>query len=104
NATRPLVVVGPRSALFAPLSNIGLIIADECHDTAYKQEQAPYYHAVRVAGKLASLHKATYVMGSATPPVADYYVAKAKKAPVLRMTELAIKSPLTASAIIVDLK
>ncbi len=104
NAQRPLVLVGPRSALFAPLANIGLIIADECHDTAYKQEQAPYYHAVRVAAKLASVHGATYVMGSATPPVADYYVADAKRAPILRMTELATKNPVSASAVIVDLR
>ncbi|HEV2403329.1 MAG TPA: primosomal protein N' [Candidatus Saccharimonadales bacterium] len=83
------VIIGPRSALFCPLHNIGLIVVDEAHETAYKQEQTPYYHAVRVAGKLADLHKATLVLGSATPLVADYYFAQQKRRPIVRMTQTA---------------
>jgi primosomal protein N' (replication factor Y) len=88
----PQVVIGPRSALFSPLGNIGLIVIDEAHEPAYKQEQAPYYHATRVAAKLAQLHKAKLISGTATPLVADYYFAETKKIPVLRMKELAIKT------------
>lgn len=85
----PMVIVGARSALFTPLKHIGLIVIDESHETAYKQDQAPYYHASRVASKLASLHQATLVMGSATPPVTDYFMAEAKHRPILRMEQTA---------------
>jgi primosomal protein N' (replication factor Y) len=82
----PVVVVGPRSALFAPIANLGLIVVDEAHDQAYKQEQAPHYHALRVASQLAHLHHATLVLGSATPTIAEYWLAEAKKIPILRLT------------------
>jgi len=88
-AKHPLIVVGPRSALFAPFSNLGLVVVDESHETAYKQEQAPRYDARRVAGKLAELHTAQLILASATPPVSDYYIATARKLPLLRMTKLA---------------
>lgn len=84
-----LVVVGPRSALFTPLSSIGLIIVDEAHDNAYKQEQAPRYHALRVAGRLAELHKAKLIFGTATPLVNEYYYLSLKKIPIVRLTEIA---------------
>ena len=61
------VVVGARSALFAPLSNVGLIVIDEEHEGSYKQDQAPRYHAREVAAKLAQLRGAALVLGSATP-------------------------------------
>ena len=81
----PIVIggggIGPRSALFVPVRSIGLIVIDEAHETAYKQDQAPYYHATRVASKLAELHNATIVLGSATPLVTDYYLAQQKKRP-----------------------
>lgn len=85
----PLIVIGARSALFSPLRNIGLFVIDECHETAYKQDQAPYYHANVVGAKLAALHGATLILGSATPPIADYYVAQAKGRPIIQMTQLA---------------
>ena len=70
------VVVGPRSALFAPQPDLGLIIIDEEHEWTYKQqEQSPRYHARDVAIKLAELTGATIVMGSATPSVETYYRA-----------------------------
>ncbi len=73
------LVVGPRSALFTPLHNLGLIVIDECHDDSYKQSPPiipPYYHTVPAAVELASQHKALVIMGSATPNVATYAHAK----------------------------
>lgn len=61
------VVVGARSALFAPLSNVGLVIVDEEHVGSYKQDQAPRYHAREAAAELARLRGAALVLGSATP-------------------------------------
>ncbi|MES2970950.1 MAG: primosomal protein N' [Patescibacteria group bacterium] len=84
---RGLVVIGPRSALFSPLKQIGLIIMDEAHDAAYKQEQAPYYQSSRVAAQLAHLHGAQLVLGSATPSIADYFIFTQKKLPIIRMVE-----------------
>jgi primosomal protein N' (replication factor Y) len=105
-AKEPLIVIGARSALFAPLANLGLIVVDESHETAYKQDQAPYYHASSVAAKLASLHGSTLVLGSATPLVSDYYFAQAKNRPVIRMQQIAAAniSYDTASIEVVDLK
>ncbi len=85
----PLIVVGPRSILFTPLKNIGLIVVDEAHETAYKQEQSPYYHALRVASQLSQLHKANLIIGSATPSIADYFMAEQRGKPILKMTQLA---------------
>lgn len=101
---QPLVIVGARSALFAPVSNLGLIVIDESHETAYKQDQAPYYHTSTVAAKLAELHKAVLVLGSATPLVRDYFVAKAKQRPIIRMTQVAAGSDHNVTAEIVDLR
>lgn len=92
STTRPLVVIGPRSALFSPLHSIGTIIIDEAHESAYKQEQAPHYLASRVAAKLATLHKAKLILGTATPLITDYYTFQAKSLPILRLTELATAS------------
>jgi primosomal protein N' (replication factor Y) (superfamily II helicase) len=92
-AEQPVVIIGPRSALFSPVRNLGLVVIDEAHETAYKQDQAPYYHATRVASKLAALHGATVVLGSATPLVSDYFMAQEKQRPILRMTTLAKGTP-----------
>jgi len=70
------VVIGPRSALFAPVNNLGLIVLDEEHESSYKQENAPRYHARDVAIKLGDLTGATVVLGSATPAVESYYRAQ----------------------------
>jgi len=71
------VVVGPRSALFAPLSPLGLIVLDEEHDDSYKQEAPrPRYHARDTALRLAQLSDATAILGSATPSLTSYYRAQ----------------------------
>lgn len=97
NAAEPLIVIGPRSALFVPLKNIGLIIIDEAHDQAYKQEQQPHYLTSRVAAALAKFHEAGLVFGTATPLIADYYAFEQKNLPIIRMKELAIASSHEAS-------
>lgn len=101
---KPAVVIGPRSALFSPLKNLGLIVLDEAHDGAYKNESAPHYHAGRVAAKLASLHDATLVLGSATPTVEDYYLAQAKGRPIVAMQELAKGVDTPVNMEVVDLR
>jgi primosomal protein N' (replication factor Y) len=70
------IVVGPRSAAFAPLNNVGLIVVDEEHDGSYKQEHLPHYHARDVARRRAEIEKATLVLGSATPSLESYYKAQ----------------------------
>jgi primosomal protein N' (replication factor Y) len=104
----PLIVLGPRSALFVPLAHIGLIVVDESHEPAYKQEQAPHYHAVRVASQLARLHRAALVLGSATPPIIDYYIAEQKHKPIIRMQQMAAAGYGDVSSLVsttvVDLK
>jgi len=70
------LVIGPRSALFAPLRDLGLVVIDEEHDWTYKQEQSPRYHARETAIKLASLVGAKVILGSATPDLGSYYKAQ----------------------------
>jgi primosomal protein N' (replication factor Y) len=69
------VVVGSRSALFAPVDRLGLIIVDEEHEGAYKEERTPTYHARDVAAQLGALTGATVVLGSATPSAESYWRA-----------------------------
>jgi primosomal protein N' (replication factor Y) len=88
-STEPLVVIGPRSALFLPLAHIGLIVVDEFHEPSYKQEQSPRYSALRVATMIAKYHQGRAVFGSATPPVAEYFIAAHSEAPVLRLSATA---------------
>ncbi len=73
------ILIGPRSALFAPFPNPGLILIDEEHDGAYKSEKTPKYHARETALARASLEDAVVVMGSATPSVESYYHATVKQ-------------------------
>ncbi len=104
SSDQPLIVVGPRSALFSPLKNLGLIVIDEVHDSAYKQEQMPHYQTVRVASALAMLAKAKLILGSATPSISDYFLANAKSRPIIELQTLA-KNPSSRSDIrIIDLK
>ena len=67
------VIIGPRSALFTPFPNIGLIIMDEEHESSYKSEVTPKYHARETAEQIAKMHGASVVLGSATPSLEAYY-------------------------------
>jgi primosomal protein N' (replication factor Y) (superfamily II helicase) len=88
------VVVGSRSALFAPMANIGLIVVDEEHETAYKQEHAPTYHARDAAAQLGRLTGAAVVLGSATPSVESYWLAQQG---IYRLVELRERAPVGVS-------
>jgi primosomal protein N' (replication factor Y) len=70
------IVLGARSALFAPLTDVGLIIVDEEHEGTYKQESSPRYHARTVARRLAGLHQCPVVLGSATPSIESMHEAE----------------------------
>ena len=70
------VMIGPRSALFVPFPSLGMIVIDEEHEGSYISENAPRYHARETAEYLASLKKASLVLGSATPSLEAYYKAK----------------------------
>ncbi len=70
------IIIGPRSALFTPFSNLGLIVIDEEHEATYKSETMPKYHARETAIELARLHGASVILGSATPSIESYYRAK----------------------------
>jgi primosomal protein N' (replication factor Y) len=88
-SSSPRIVIGPRSALFAPLKDLGLVVIDEAHESAYKQTGAPQYQSVRIASTLTKLTRSTLVLGSATPLVTDYYLAEQKKKPILKLNKLA---------------
>lgn len=79
------IMIGPRSALFTPFSNLGLIIIDEEHENSYKSESVPRYHAREVAIEYAHMSDAIVVLGSATPSVDSFYKAKTG---VYRLLEL----------------
>lgn len=99
-----VIVVGARSALFAPLSNIGLVILDEAHEPAYKQEQSPRYLANRVASQMGKLTGAKVVLGTATPTVAEYYLAQQHGA-VITMTQPAMATKHLSRVVeIIDIK
>ncbi|GAC1466387.1 MAG: primosomal protein N' [Chloroflexota bacterium] len=81
------VVVGPRSALFAPLSDPGLIVVDEEHDPSYKQDSTPRYNARDASAVLGRLTGATVVFGSATPDVGTYYAARTGRISLLELPD-----------------
>ncbi len=85
---RLAVIVGPRSALFAPLPNPGLVVVDECHDDSYYQsESAPYYHARRAAIAYARVASAVCLLGSATPDMESAYAAAQGAYHLLRLPQ-----------------
>ena len=99
----PLIVLGPRSALFAPVSNLGLIIVDEEHEGTYYQENAPKYSAIRVASFMAKATDSSLVLGSATPTVEDYYLAS-RQGSVVTLTDKAKSAAIKPEIRIIDFK
>ena len=88
------IVVGARSAVFAPVRHLGLVILDEEHEQAYKQEGVPRYHAREVAIARARLTGATVVLGSATPSIESYYAAAQQRGGILTLPERIKGRPL----------
>lgn len=87
HAGRARIVVGARSAVFAPLENLGLIVVDEEHETSYKQEEAPRYHARDVAVVRAKLEGCAVLLGTATPSLESYHNAIQGKYRLLQLTQ-----------------
>ncbi len=83
------IMIGPRSALFTPFPGLGLIIIDEEHETSYKSETTPKYHAAQVAMKRAELTDSSVVLGSATPSAETYLRAKNGELKLYRLTKRA---------------
>ena len=88
------IVIGARSAIFAPLNNIGIIIIDEEHDSSYKSESVPKYDAKEIAKKIAKENNCPLVLGSATPDLTTYYKARQGKITLLALTKRANNSKL----------
>jgi len=84
---RANIVIGARSAIFSPVRNLGLIIVDEEHETSYKQEDVPRYHARDVACKRAELSGCSVILGTATPSLESYYNAKTGVYKLLKLTK-----------------
>ena len=97
------VVVGARSAVFAPVPCLGLIILDEEHDGSYKQDSTPRYHARDAAQYRASLTGATVVLGSATPSLESFYKAQTGEYGLIELPERISRRPLPPVSV-VDLR
>lgn len=100
---QPAVIIGPRSALFMPVQKLGLIVVDECHEPSYKQDKSPRYNTLRAAAVLSTFHKSKLILGSATPSIADYYVAKKLARPIIKIDQLARQNAKKPSVSIVDI-
>ena len=88
------VVIGARSAVFAPLENIGIIIIDEEHETSYKSDRTPKYDARGIAAFRCRYNNTLLVYGSATPSIENYYRAETGKIKLIEMTERTNNKPL----------
>ena len=97
------IVIGARSAIFAPVENLGLIVIDEEHDSSYKSETNPRYNAKELAGYIAKKNNIPLVLGSATPDICTYYKAENKQIELLELSRRANDSNLPDVEII-DLK
>jgi primosomal protein N' (replication factor Y) len=94
------IVVGTRSAVFAPVANLALIIVDEEHDSSYKQEETPRYHARDVAVVRAKMANAVVALGSATPSLESYFNAKKNKYALIELPDRVEQRPLPEVEII----
>ena len=97
------IIIGARSAIFAPTENIGIIIIDEEHDSSYKSEAIPKYDAKEIAKRIAKENNCPLVLGSATPDLITYYTAQQGKVTLLELSKRANNSKLPEVEI-VDLK
>ncbi len=97
------IVIGARSAIFAPVENLGLIIIDEEHDSSYSSEQAPRYKTLEIAQFRAKFSNAKIVLGSATPAVESYLLAKSGEYNLVKMPDRINRHPLP-EVIIADMK
>lgn len=102
-SAQPRVVIGPRSALFMPVPQLGLIVIDECHEPAFKQDKSPRYSALRAASILAQSAGARLVLGSATPNVSDYYLAQKTKKPIVTLNTPARRHTLKPEVTLIDM-
>lgn len=103
NSDTPRIIIGPRSALLSPIKNLGLIIIDEAHESAYSQDNNPKYSALRLASFMASTLKISCIYGTATPLVSDYHLAKTNNALVV-LKEKAKGTAKAPDCHIIDLK
>ncbi len=94
------IVVGARSAVFAPFTNIGVIIIDEEHESSYKQDEMPKYHAIEIAKERASYYKATLVLGSATPSLESYARSVKNVYTLLELTKRATSTQMPTPRIV----
>ncbi len=94
------VVIGTRSAVFAPVNNLGLIVVDEEHESSYRQQESPYYNARDVAIVRAQKESATVVLGSATPSLESFHNARKGKYRLLTLPERIAARPMAAARII----
>lgn len=100
---RASIVVGARSAIFSPMNNLGLVIVDEEHETSYKQDDVPRYHARDVADYRAKLNNCPLILGSATPSLESYYKAKNGEYTLVILTKR-IEERLLPKVKIVDMR
>lgn len=98
------VMIGPRSALFTPFRNLGIIIIDEEHETTYKSENIPKYHAREVAIERARMAGAFVMLGSATPSVDSYYQALEGNYKLLTLENRAVTDACLADVTVVDMR
>jgi len=101
--SKPLIVIGPRSALLTPVANLGLIIIDEAHEGAYYQENSPRYSALRLASFIAKDLDIPCIQGSATPSIVDFHLSKNHQT-LIELTEKAKKTAIEPEVSVVDLK
>ncbi|OGX01326.1 MAG: primosomal protein N' [Omnitrophica bacterium RIFCSPLOWO2_02_FULL_45_16] len=100
---RASIVVGARSAIFSPMNELGVIIVDEEHETSYKQDDVPRYHARDVAEERAKLNNCPLILGSATPSLESYYKARKGEYRLVRLTKR-IEERLLPKVKIVDMR
>lgn len=103
-STEPCAIIGPRSTLFLPHDQLGVVIVDEAHEPSYKQENEPRYHGIYVAAGLANAHHAKLVLGSATPPVSETEFILSRGGNLVCLHEQALKATADKRVRIVDMR